>query len=80
MMSNKLIIVSKWIHRYVDDEGNVDNKLTLTSEGIASLTEDLEYIVDKYTGIDDAGFMKCGEIRTDIIELIHSIINKEVSN
>jgi hypothetical protein len=78
-MSNKLIIVSKWIDRYVDDEGNVDNKLTLTSEGIASLTEDLEYIVDKYTGIDDAGFMKCSEIREDIIELIHSIINKEIS-
>ena len=56
-MSNKLIIVSKWIGRYVDEEGNVDNKLTLTSEGIASLT-DLEYIVDKYTGIDDASFMK----------------------
>ena len=72
-MSNKLIIVSKWIER-------VDDKLTLTSEGIASLTEDLEYIVDKYTGIDDASFMKCGEIRTDVIELIHSIINREVAN
>ena len=72
-MSNKLIIVSKWIER-------VDDKLTLTSEGIASLTEDLEYIVDKYTGIDDASFMKCGEIRTDVIELIHSIINGEVTN
>lgn len=72
-MSNKLIIVSKWIER-------VDDKLTLTSEGIASLTEDLEYIVDKYTGIDDASFMKCGEIRTDVIELIHSIINGEVAN
>ena len=79
-MSNKLIIVSKWINRYVDEEGNVDNKLTLTSEGIASLTEDLEYIVDKYTGIDNASFMKCGEIREDVIELIHSIINEEVEN
>lgn len=79
-MSNKLIIVSKWIGRYVDEEGNVDNKLTLTSEGFASLTEDLEYIVDKYTGIDNASFMKCGEIRTDVIELIHSIINEEISN
>ena len=69
-----------YFDNYKDEEGNVDNKLTLTSEGFACLTEDLEFIVDKYTGIEDVGFMQCSEIRTNMIELIHSIINKEVSN
>ena len=64
---------NKWIDKYVDEEGNVDNKLTLTSEGFACLTEDLECIVDKYTGIEDVGFMQCSEIRTNMIELIHLI-------
>jgi hypothetical protein len=41
------------VDKYVDEEGNVDNKLTLTSEGFACLTDDLEEIIDKYTGTTD---------------------------
>ena len=62
---------------YIDDEGKVDEKLTLNSIGFACLTEDIENLVNKYTGIEDSSFMKCAEIRLDIMDLIHSIINKE---
>tara|TARA_R110000824_G_scaffold24148_1_gene85491 strand:+ start:427 stop:633 length:207 start_codon:yes stop_codon:yes gene_type:complete len=61
---------------YIDDEGKVDEKLTLNSIGFACLTEDIESLVDKYTGIEDSSFMKCAEIRLDVMDLIHSIINK----
>ena len=63
---------------YIDEEGNVDEKLTLNSIGFACLTEDIESLVDKYTGVEDSSFMKCAEIRLDVMDLIHSIINKEV--
>ena len=62
---------------YIDEEGNVDEKLTLNSEGFICLTEDIESLVDKYTGVEDSSFMKCVEIRLDVMDLIHSIINKE---
>jgi hypothetical protein len=62
---------------YIDDDGKVDEKLTLNSIGFACLTEDIENLVNKYTGIEDSSFMKCAEIRLDIMDLIHSIINKE---
>ena len=65
---------------YIDEEGNVDEKLTLNSEGFACLTEDIESLVDKYTGVEDSSFMKCAEIRLDVMDLIHSIINKEVQS
>ena len=54
---------------YIDDEGKVDEKLTLNSIGFACLTEDIESLVD-------SSFMKCAEIRLDVMDLIHSIINK----
>ncbi len=62
---------------YIDDDGKVDEKLTLNSIGFACLTEDIENLVNKYTGIEDSSFMKCAEIRLDVMDLIHSIINKE---
>jgi hypothetical protein len=73
------------VDKYVDEEGNVDNKLTLTSEGFACLTDDLEEIIDKYTGTTDwinnnNYFGVRGEIRLDLMDLIHDIVNKEVSN
>tara|TARA_R100000963_G_C4536574_1_gene35614 strand:+ start:78 stop:311 length:234 start_codon:yes stop_codon:yes gene_type:complete len=73
---------NKWIDKYVDEEGNVDNKLTLNSDGFACLTDDLEEIVDKYTGSDEWSennnyFGARSEIRLDLMDLIHSIINKE---
>ena len=74
-----------YFDNYKDEEGNVDNKLTLTSEGFACLTDDLEEIIDKYTGTTDWTevnnyFGARSEIRLDLMDLIHSIINKEVSN
>ena len=69
-----------YVDRYVDEEGNVDNKLSLTSIGFISLANDIEELVDKYTGIENSGFGECAEIRKDMIFLIHSIINKEVDN
>ena len=65
---------------YIDEEGNVDEKLTLNNIGFACLTEDIESLVDKYTGVEDSSFMKCAEIRLDVMDLIHSIINKEVQS
>ena len=69
--------MSIYFDNYIDEEGNVDEKLTLNNIGFACLTEDIESLVDKYTGVEDSSFMKCAEIRSDIMDLIHSIINKE---
>tara|TARA_X000001388_G_scaffold64566_1_gene50804 strand:+ start:126 stop:350 length:225 start_codon:yes stop_codon:yes gene_type:complete len=69
--------MSNWIDKYIDEEGNVDNKLTLNSEGFISLTDDIELLVEKYTGIENSAFMKCADIREDIMDLIHDIINKQ---
>ena len=68
--------MNEYVDRYIDEDGNVDERLTLNSNGFACLTEDIENIVDKYTGVEDAGFMKCSEIRQELMELIHKIINK----
>lgn len=82
-----------YFDNYKDEEGNVDewgnyevmdNKLTLNSDGFACLTDDLEEIIDKYTGTEDWTennnyFGARSEIRLDLMDLIHSIINKEAS-
>ena len=68
---------TEYFDNHVDEKGNVDNKLSLTSEGFQQLTYDIEELVDKYTGVEDSSFMKCAEIRLDVMDLIHSIINKE---
>ena len=60
---------------YVDDNGAVDDQLTLTSDGFADLTDDIENLVEKYTG--DSAFGKCSKIRNDMVDLIHTIINHE---
>ena len=69
--------MSIYFDNYIDEEGNVDEKLTLNSNGFACLTEDIESLVDKYTGVEDSSFGECAEIREYIMSLIHSIINKE---
>ena len=69
--------MSIYFDNYIDDDGKVDEKLTLNSEGFICLTEDIESLVDKYTGVEDSSFMKCAEIRLDVMDLIHSIINKK---
>jgi len=67
--------MSEYLDKYVDEDGNIDNKLTLNSEGFACLTEDIESIVDKYTGIEGLGFSKCSEIRDNLMDLIHDSVN-----
>jgi len=71
--------MNKWIDRYVDEEGNVDDKLTLNSKGFMELTEDVEALVEKYTGVCNSGFMKCDDIRGNLMDLIHDIVNKKES-
>ena len=73
---------NKYVDHYTeqDNEGNItftDNKLTLTSEGFISLTHDIEKLVDKYTGKEESAFMKCSEIRLDLMDLIHDIVNNK---
>ena len=60
---------------YVDDTGTVDDQLSLTSDGFASLTDDIEQLIEKYTS--QSAFGKCTEIRNDMVDLIHTIINHE---
>ena len=69
--------MSIYFDNYIDEEGKRDDKLTLNSEGFICLTEDIESLVNKYTGVEDSSLMKCAEIRLDVMDLIHSIINKE---
>jgi len=67
---------NKYVERFVDED-YVDDQLTLTSDGFVELSEDLEAIIEKFTGVDGAGFMKCTQIREDLMDLIHEIINEE---
>ena len=64
-----------FVDKYIDEENNVEDKLTLNSDGFNSLTEDIENLVDQYTGVEGSSFMKCSEIRLDVMELIHRIVN-----
>jgi len=70
--------MSIYFDNYIDDGGKRDEKLTLNSNGFACLTDDVEELVEKYTGIEDSAFMECSKIREDMMNLIHSIINKEI--
>ena len=73
--------MNNYFDHYIDDDGTVDDQLTLTSDAHISLTYDLETLVEKYSGVEDSAFMKCSEIRDDVVDLIHTIINKkEVSD
>ena len=81
--------MNNYIDKYVDQDGSVDdhgnyefmdNKLTLNSDGFACLTDDLEEIIDKYTGSEDwientNHFNARSEIRLELMDLIHDIVN-----
>ena len=69
----------QYFDKYIDEDGNIDDKFSLNQEGFSQLTDDLEDLIDKYTGIKESGFRKCDDIRLDVMDVIHSIINKEVS-
>ena len=40
--------MSKYFSAYVDEEGNTDDKLSLTSEGFMKLTLEIENLVDVF--------------------------------
>ena len=74
-----------YVDKYVDEKGNADNQLSLNSDGYSYLTEDLEEIISKYTGTeewikDSSSWNEMCEIRLNLMDLIHSIVNKEVAN
>ena len=41
-------LISKYFSAYVDEEGNTDDKLSLTSEGFMKLTLEIENLVDVF--------------------------------
>lgn len=69
--------MNRYLEYYVFEDGEVDDKLTLSSEGFACLTEDLENLIDKYTGIENSGFMRCAMIRVDVIDLIDEVLEEK---
>ena len=78
---------NKYVDHYTeeDNEGNItftDNKLTLTSKAFISLTDDLEEIIDKYADVEDwiendKYYHTTNEIRQDVMDLIHNIVNNK---
>ena len=68
---------NKYVGHFVDED-YVDDQLTLTSEGFLELTEDLEAIIEKFTGVEGyiIGGEPVAEIREDLMDLIHKIINE----
>lgn len=69
--------MSNYVDKYIDEKGNVDNKLTLNQKGFEGLTDDIELLVEKYTGIEDSAFMKCADVRENIMFLIEDILKEE---
>ena len=80
-MDNKIMANNKYVGHYVDDTGVVDEHFTLNEDGFVELSEDLEAIIEKFTGIE--GYIMGGdrgaEIREDLMDLIHEIINGKES-
>ena len=80
-------MAGKYVDYYTeeDNEGNItftDKQLSLNSEGIIALTEDLEQIIDKFTGSEEWQENKdfshtWSEIRFDLMDLIHDIVNSK---
>lgn len=84
-MDNKIMANNKYVGHFVDDTGVVDEHYTLNEEGFIELTEDLEAIIEKFTGIEVetewrsqiVGGNRSAEIREDLMDLIHELINGE---
>tara|TARA_R100000773_G_scaffold43616_2_gene42458 strand:+ start:38 stop:322 length:285 start_codon:yes stop_codon:yes gene_type:complete len=77
--------MNDFIDKYVDEDGNVDNELSLNSDGFISLTENLEEIINKFTGSErwqenNHFFDIRSQIRSDLMDLIHDIVNKKEIN
>ncbi len=78
-MDNKIMANNKYVGHYVDDTGHVDENFTLNEDGFVELSEDLEAIIEKFTGIE--GYIMGGdrgaEIREDLMDWIHELVNGE---
>ena len=78
-MDNKIMANNKYVGHFVDDTGVVDEHFTLNEDGFVELSEDLEAIIEKFTGIE--GYIMGGdrgaEIREDLMDLIHELVNGE---
>ena len=80
-------MASKYVDYYTeeDNEGNItftDKELTLTSEAFILLTDDLEELIDKYANVEDwiendKYYQRTNEIRQDLKDLIHDIVNNK---
>ena len=80
-------MTSKYVDHYTeeDNEGNItftDKELSLTSKAFISLTDDLEELIDKYADVEDwiendKYYQRTNEIRQDLKDLIHDIINNK---
>ena len=80
-------MASKYVDYYTeeDNEGNItftDKNLSLNSEGMIALTENLEEIIDKFTDSEKWQENKdfwhtWSEIRFDLMDLIHDIVNSK---
>ena len=74
-----------YVDNYIDECGDVDNKLSLNSDGYSCLTEDLEEIISKFTGTEDwiqdsRSWNEMWEIRLNLMDLVPSLDHKEVAN
>ena len=73
-------MTNQYFDIYVDDDGNKDTKPTLNSDGFAQLTDDLEELINKFTGID--AFSLCSSdddlnnIRLDLMEYLDKKVNQ----
>ena len=69
--------MSKYFDYYVSEEGEVDNELTLTSEGFAQLTDDLEELFLNLGVQREDCETAFADIRTDLIDLFNQYANAE---
>ena len=73
-------MTNQYFDIYIDDDGNKDTKPTLNSDGFAQLTEDLEELVAKFTGIDADCLTseddELNNIRLDLMEYLDKKVNQ----
>ena len=80
--------MSEYFSIYVDEEGISDDKLSLTSEGFAKVTEELENLIDMFFPEGEETIVPTEEGLTDIrIDLMRyldnratRVLNKEKTN
>lgn len=73
-------MTNQYFDIYVDDDGNKDTKPTLNSDGFAELTNDLEGLVNKFTGLDadclTGSDDDLNNIRLDLMEYLDKKVNQ----